>query len=125
MSVFIGVPITAKQASKWVIMCCVASLWRDMAQIKKELVSIQTCKKEDEESSGLWVTSICYSSLGCELRGLIPCVMGQRCRGLQVEPLLLYIYIYIFFFFSGGMEFFIAGVESQHCCVTEHAVFLE
>ena len=25
----------------------------------------QTCKKEDGESSGQWVTSICHSSLGC------------------------------------------------------------
>ena len=91
MSVFIAVevPITAKQANKWVIMCYVASPQRGVAQIKEELVSIQTCKKEDGESSGQWVTSIYHSSLGCKPRGLIPWVMSQRCSGLQVEQLLI------------------------------------
>ena len=91
MYVFIelGVPITAKQANKWVITCCVASLQRGVAQIKEELVSIQTCKKENGESSGQWVTPICHSSLGCKPWRLIPCAMGQRCRGLQVERLLI------------------------------------
>ena len=85
MSVFIelGVPITAKQANRWVIMCCVASPKRGVAHIKEEFVSIETCKKEEEESSEQWVTSICHSSLGgCNLWGLISCVMGRRCMGL-------------------------------------------
>ena len=66
-------------------MSCVALSWRGVAHIKEELVLIQTCKKEDGESSGQWVTSICHNLLGCNLRGLIPCVMGRGCRGLQVE----------------------------------------
>ena len=70
-------------------MCCVASPRRGVAQIKEEFVSIQTCRKENGGSSGHWVTSICHSSLGCRLRGLILCVMGRRCRGLQVEQLLI------------------------------------
>ena len=54
LSVFkeLGVPITAKQVNKWVIMCCVTSPRRGMTQIKEEFVSIQTCKEEDGESSG-------------------------------------------------------------------------
>ena len=49
MSVFIelGVPITAKQANRWVITCHVASPWRGMAHIKEEFVSIKTCKKKE------------------------------------------------------------------------------
>ena len=56
---------------------------------KEEFVSIQTCRKENGESSGQWVTSICHSSLGCNPQGLIPCAMGRRCRSLQVEQLLI------------------------------------
>ena len=54
MSVFIelGVPITAKQANRWVITYCVASPWRGVAHIKEESILIKTCKKEEEESSG-------------------------------------------------------------------------
>ena len=64
-------------------------LQRGVTQIKEELVSIQTCKKENGKSSGQWVTSICHSSLGCKPRELIPCAMGWRCRDLQVEQLLI------------------------------------
>ena len=64
-------------------------LQRGVTQIKEELVSIQTCKKEDGESSAQWVTSTCHSSLGCKPRGLIPCAIGRRCRSLQVEQLLI------------------------------------
>ena len=62
MSVFIElkVSISAKQANKWVIMCHVASPWRGVVHVKEEFVSIQTCRKEDGESSGQWVTSICH-----------------------------------------------------------------
>ena len=62
---------------------------RGVTQIKEELMSIQTLKKEDGESSAQWVTSTCHSSLGCKPRGLIPCAIGRRCRGLQVEQLLI------------------------------------
>ena len=91
LSVFIelGVPIIAKQVSKWFITCCVVSPRRGVAQIKEEFVSIQTCKKEDGVNSGQWVTSICHNLLGCNLRELVPCAMGQRCKGLQVEQLLM------------------------------------
>ena len=84
MSVFIelGVFITAKQANKWVITCHVASPQRGVAHLEEEFVLIETCKKEEGESSEQWVISICHSSLGCNLQGLIPCVIGQRCRGL-------------------------------------------
>ena len=90
MSVFreLGVPITAKQANRWVITSCVASPQKGVAHIE-EFVSTQTCKKEDGESSGHWVTSICHNSLGCNSLGLIPCEMGRRCWGLQVEQLLM------------------------------------
>ena len=113
MSVLIelGVSITAKQANKWVITCCVTSLQRGVAQLKEEFVLIQICRKEDKESSGQWVTAICHSSLDCKLRGLIPCVMGRRYRGLQVEQLLII-----------SLAYTIAGVGSQHCYATEHAV---
>ena len=60
-----------------------------MAHVKEEFVSSETYKKEEGESSGQWVTSICHSLLGCNPQGLISCVMGQRCRGLQVEQLLM------------------------------------
>ena len=60
-----------------------------MAHIKKEFVSIETCKKEEGKSSRQWVTSICHSSLGCNPWGLIPCEIGQRCKGLQVRQLLI------------------------------------
>ena len=77
MSVFIelGVFIIAKQGNRWVITCSVASLWRGVAHIK-ELVLIQTCKKEDKESLGQWVISICHNLLGCNPRGL--------CNGLKM-----------------------------------------
>ena len=91
LSVFIelGVPIIAKQANRCVITCHVASPQRGVAHIKEEFVSIEPCKKEKGESSGQQVTSICHSSLGCNPRGLIFCVMGWRCRGLQVKQLLM------------------------------------
>ena len=63
--------------------------WRGVAHVKEESISSETCKKEEGESSGQWVTSICHSSLGCNPRGLILCAMGRRCRGLQVEQLLM------------------------------------
>ena len=52
MSVFmeLGVPITAKQANRWVIMCCVASPKRGVAHIKEEFVSIETPKKKREKA---------------------------------------------------------------------------
>ena len=85
LSVFIelGVPIIAKQANRCVITCHVASPQRGVAHIKEEFVSIETCKKDEEESLGQWVTSICHSSLGCNPRGLRPCAMGQRRRGYK------------------------------------------
>ena len=91
LSVFIelGVPMIAKQANRWVITCRVASSRWGMTHIKEEFVSIETCKKEEEESSGQWVTFICHSSLGCSPRGLTPCAIGQRCKGLQVGQLLM------------------------------------
>ena len=85
----LGVPIIAKQANGWAILYHVSSPRRGVAHIKEEFVSIQTCRKEDGESSGQWVKSICPNSLGCNLRGLTPCAMGRRCRGLQVEQLLM------------------------------------
>ena len=87
MSVFIelGVFIIVKQVNRCIIICHVVSPQRGVAHIKEEFVSIETCKKEEGESSGQWVTFICHSSLGCNPRGLIPCVIGQRCRGLQVQ----------------------------------------
>ena len=53
MSVFIelGVPIIVKQVNRWVITCCVVSPWGGMAY-RKEFVSMEICKKEEEESSG-------------------------------------------------------------------------
>ena len=53
MSVFIelGVFITAKQANKWVITCHVASPQRGVAHLEEEFVLIETCKKEEGESS--------------------------------------------------------------------------
>ena len=78
-------------------------------------MSIQMCRKENGESSGQWVTSICHSSLDCKPWGLIPCVMG---RGLQVQQLLI-------ISLDWGMGFSIAAVGSQHCYATEHAVPLE
>ena len=78
LSVFIelGVFITVKQVNRWVIICCVVSPQRGVAHIKEEFVSVETCRKEEGESSGQWVTFICHSSLGCSPQGLIPCVMG-------------------------------------------------
>ena len=89
MSAFIelGVPIILKQVNRWVI-TCVASPRGGVAHIK-ESVSIEICKKEEGESSGQRVTYICHSSLGCNPRGLILCAKGRRCRGLQVEILLM------------------------------------
>ena len=70
MSVFIelGVLIITKQAKRWVIVlasaahilkkkrwvitCHVASPWRGVAHIEEEFVLIETCKKEEDESSG-------------------------------------------------------------------------
>ena len=54
LSVFIelGVPIIAKQANRCVITCHVASPQRGVAHIKEEFVSIETCKKDEEESLG-------------------------------------------------------------------------
>ena len=78
-------------------------------------MSIQTCRKENGESSGQWVTSICHSSLGYKPQGLITFVMG---RGLQVEQLLI-------ISLDWGIGFSIAAVGSQHCYATEHAVLLE
>ena len=91
LSVFIEleVSIIAKQVNRWVIMCCIVSPWRGVAQIREEFVLIQICKKEDGESSGQWVTSIGHNSVGFNLRRLLSCVMGQRCKGLQVEQLLM------------------------------------
>ena len=34
----LGVPVTAKQANRWVITCHVASPWRGVAHIKEEFV---------------------------------------------------------------------------------------
>ena len=80
MSVFIelGVFITAKQANKWVITCHVASPQRGVAHLEEEFVLIETCKKEEGESSRQRVTSICRSLLGCNPQGLIPCAMDER-----------------------------------------------
>ena len=85
----IGVPIISKQANRWVITCCVASPRRGVVHIKEEFVLIETCKKEEGESSRQRVTSICRSLLGCNPQGLIPCAMDERWRGLQVEQLLM------------------------------------
>ena len=65
LSVFIelGVSIIVKQVNKWVITCCVVSPWRGVAHIKEESILIKTCKKEEEESSGEWVISICHKIL--------------------------------------------------------------
>ena len=46
-----------------------------MAHVKEESISSVTCKKEEGESSGQWVTSICHSLLGCNPQGLISCVI--------------------------------------------------
>ena len=83
---------------------------------KEEFVSIQTCRKEEGKSLGQWVTSICHSSLGCNLRGLISCAMGRRCRGLQVEQLLIN-------FLAWRYGIFHSWCRSQHCCAPEHVVF--
>ena len=47
----LGVPITAKQANRWVITHCVVLPRRGVAHIKEEFLSIETYKKEEEESS--------------------------------------------------------------------------
>ena len=54
LSVFIelGVFIIAKSVDSWVITCCVVLPWRGVASRKEEFVLIETCKKEEEESSG-------------------------------------------------------------------------
>ena len=54
MSVFteLGVPIIVKPVNRWVITSCVVSPQGAVAHIRKELVPIEICKKEDGETSG-------------------------------------------------------------------------
>ena len=79
--IILGCPMTEKAYNEWFKTSLVASpVWAE-AHKNPLTVLMDTCTNLNFPKDGMWVTSICQSSLGTRPRGLTPkCGSGNRVR---------------------------------------------